>query len=139
MRKALSKMYKVLYVEDDINSRRVMKMSERIHLGQLAITIFEDSTDFEMKLAQINPNPDIILLDIHVTPYTGFEMLQMIRANSQYDSIPIIACTASVMDEEIDMLKDVGFQGVISKPLDLDNLPNLFQRILNGEVIWHIS
>lgn len=132
-------MYKVLYVEDDIHSRRVMKMSERMHPGLLEITIFDDSTDFETRFAELSPKPDIILLDIHVTPYTGFEMLQMVRANSQYDSIPIIACTASVMNEEIDMLKDVGFQGVISKPLDLENLPSLFQRILNGEVIWHIS
>src|SRR5690606_42092694 len=52
-------------------------------------------------------------------PYTTlFRSLRMIREDSAFDSIPVVALTASVMNEEINELQTVGFVGVIAKPVD---------------------
>lgn len=129
---------KVLYVEDDLGSRNVFSMAQRMNPDLIDATIYEDSQKFEEKLLGLNPLPNLIVLDIHVKPYTGFEMLEIIRRHKQFDAIPVIALTASVMNEEVQMLREVGFQGVFSKPLDLDSFPDLIKRVMQGEKIWYV-
>lgn len=131
-------MLRLLYVEDDANSRAVLQMAIRLCRGEYALTLFADSLDFEARLLNTDPPPDLILLDIHVQPLTGFDMLEIIRAYPQYDHVPVVALTASVMNEEIRTLQAAGFHGVISKPLNLDDFPELMRRILDGEHIWYV-
>jgi CheY-like chemotaxis protein len=128
----------VLYVEDDPRSRKIMHMLLSAEMDIEHITIFEDSADFVQRLQSIQPQPNIILLDIHVKPYTGFEMLAMVRQLPDFQDTPVIALTASVMNEEVQHLRDSGFQGVIAKPVDIDTFPKLLNRILDGEIIWRI-
>ena len=65
------------------------------------VTILEDSQDFLANMAALDPKPDIILLDIHVKPYNGFEMLSLLRSLEWGRNTPIVALTASVMNEEV--------------------------------------
>ena len=81
---------------------------------------------------------DVIFLDIHVQPYNGFEMLEQLRRSPRYDDTPIVALTASVMNEEVQQLKVAGFNGCLSKPVDTDTFPDTLQRIVDGEEIWRI-
>lgn len=131
-------MLNVLYVEDDAASRAVLTMAQRMNPGVIDLTMFEDSHDFERKLIDLDPQPELILLDIHMRPYTGFEMLKIIRTHPEYDCIPVVALTASVMNEEIQLLREAGFHGVLSKPLNLDEFPHLIQRTMDGEQIWYV-
>jgi CheY-like chemotaxis protein len=71
-------------------------------------------------------------------PIDGFAMLKSIRNNRVCQSTKVIALTASVMNEEVKMLKEAGFDGVLAKPLDYDVFPNVLRRILDGEQVWHI-
>lgn len=131
-------MLNVLYVEDDPGSRDVVRMVQRMNPGIFELTVFDDSYDFEQRLLRLDPQPDLILLDIHVDPFTGFDMLAMIRNRPEYDATPVVALTASVMNEEVQTLQDSGFHGVVSKPLNLDEFPNIIQRIMEGEEIWYV-
>jgi CheY-like chemotaxis protein len=131
-------MLNVLYVEDDEGSRNVVRMAQRMNPQLMKLAIFEDSKDFEQRLLNLQPQPEMIFLDIHVKPLTGFEMLEIIRAYEQYTQVPVIAMTASVMNEEVQILKNAGFDGVFSKPLDLDIFPELLQRVMQGERVWYV-
>jgi CheY-like chemotaxis protein len=128
----------VLYVEDEVRSRKVMRMITT-DMGLSNVTIFEDSTEFLARAEALTSKPDVIFLDIHVPPHDGFEMLRMLRQSAQFDGIPVIAMTASVMNEEVHKLRVAGFNGCLAKPIDIDTFPNTFHRILNGEEIWSIS
>ncbi len=128
----------ILYVEDDPNSRRIMSMLLSKTMKLSHFVIFEDSSNFVERVAALDPHPDIVFLDIHVKPYSGFQMLSMLRQMDSFANTPIIALTASVMNEEIDQLKTCGFHSVIAKPVDIDTFPDLVNRILNGEEIWGI-
>ena len=86
----------------------------------------------------LDPKPDIVFLDIHVPPLDGFAMLAKLKTLDAYQNIPIIALTASVMNEEIEQLATAGFSGCISKPVDGERFPEVLEQILNGERIWHI-
>jgi CheY-like chemotaxis protein len=129
----------VLYVEDDPKSRKVMKMCLEIRLGLTNITLLEDSTNFGERLSQLTPPPDVIFLDIHVQPLSGFEMLTLIRRNPLFAQVPVIALTASVMGEEVQRLREHGFTGCLAKPLDLDRFPTTLAQILNGDTVWYIT
>jgi CheY-like chemotaxis protein len=129
----------VLYVEDDPQSRRVMNMVLKGRMGLSNVLMLEDSANFLAQVAALEPKPDIIFLDIHVEPYNGFEMLDMLRQQPWVNGTPIVALTASVMNEEVQQLRAAGFQACLAKPIDLDTFPEIFERILAGEAIWRIT
>jgi CheY-like chemotaxis protein len=128
----------VLYVEDDGRSRRVIDLLLTREMGLQHVTIFEDSSDFVARVSALTPVPDIVLLDIHVKPISGFEMLGILRGMKAFEKVPVVALTASVMNEEVQKLREVGFHSVIAKPVDVDTFPDLLHRILRGETIWRI-
>ena len=129
----------ILYFEDDALSREVMGVCLTQGLGYHNVTIFPDSSEFNTKLAGLAAKPDVIFLDIHMEPMDGFAMLRRIRQNELYQSTKVIALTASVMNEEVKLLKEAGFNGVIAKPLDYDTFPHILERILSGEQVWHVK
>jgi CheY-like chemotaxis protein len=128
----------LLYVEDDPLSRQVMQMLVKLGLGFEHLTMFEDSTNFLPRLEALSPQPTIIFLDIHMKPYDGFKVLEMIRSREAYDNVPVVAVTASVMNEEIDMLRDAGFNAGIAKPIDQIFFTEFIDGVLRGEAIWHV-
>ncbi|MGJ3237122.1 MAG: response regulator [Anaerolineae bacterium] len=128
-----------VYVEDDPMSREALSLILKRVMKLEHVHIFEDSTDFMTRVSALSTVPDIFLLDIHMHPHSGFEMLAMLRADDRYRASRIIALTASVMNEEIDLLKTSGFDGVIGKPINVPTFPKILGRITHGETIWHIT
>ena len=127
----------VLYVEDESLSRKVMQMTA-FDIGMTALTIFENSQNFLERAEALKPRPDLIFLDIHMQPHTGFEMLQMLRTSTHFTGVPIVAMTASVMNEEIDQLRQAGFNGCLGKPIDIDTFEQSVRQILAGEPVWRV-
>lgn len=127
----------ILYVEDDARSRKVMRMATS-EMGLSHVYLFEDSTDFVERVQMLDPKPDIVFLDVHVTPYDGFEMLNMLRQLGQFNGTPIVAMTASVMNEEVHRLRTSGFDGCLAKPMDMDTFADMIDLIISGENVWRI-
>jgi len=129
----------ILYVEDEPMSRRVMSLMLVNEMEFTNLVMFEDSTDFEERLLALDPAPELIMLDIHMQPHTGFEMLEMLREHEQFRELPIIALTASVMNEEVQKLKNAGFDGCISKPINMDEFPQMLKAVVQGQKLWRIT
>lgn len=127
----------LLYVEDDELSREIMALCID-ELPEYDLIIFADSADFMERVSVLGGIPALILLDIHVQPNSGFQMLEMLRANELYREVPVLAVTASVMNEEISRLKTAGFNGAIAKPIDQDQLPHHLEQIRMGNEVWSI-
>ena len=128
----------ILYVEDEARNRRVMHMMLVSSMKLPYVTIFEDSTDFLARAEALDPKPNLIFLDIHVPPHDGFEMLDMLRESAHFAGTKVVALTASVMNEEVDQLRNAGFDGCLAKPIDSDTFPDLLTAIMDGEEVWHI-
>lgn len=127
----------VLCVEDEARSRRVMQLLLSGRLGINTI-LFENSENFQELAEALDPKPNLVFLDIHIEPLDGFEMLKILRQSPAYAKIPVIALTASVMNEEIQQLQLAGFDGCIGKPINIDSFPKTLEAILAGETIWQI-
>jgi CheY-like chemotaxis protein len=130
--------HSILYVDDDSQSRTVMKLLLNGRMQLPHVTLFEDSYNFMERVLALKIKPDVIFLDIHVTPLNGFEMLSLLRQQELFKDTPIIALTASVMSEEVIQLRVAGFDGCLAKPIDMDNFPAALACILNGEEVWNI-
>jgi CheY-like chemotaxis protein len=128
----------LLCVEDDFSNRLVMKLLVEKTLNVKQYAIFEDSANFLSRVRNLPKRPDIILLDIHVSPLNGFQMLHEIRGDSVYFTTKVVALTASVMNEEVERLRKSGFDGAIGKPISLSMFPIAIERIMNGESIWQV-
>jgi CheY-like chemotaxis protein len=129
---------RVLYVEDDPQSRKLMKMLLSGRMGLPNVTIFEDSQDFLERVNALQPKPTVIFLDIHVKPINGFKMLELLRAQAWTDTVAIVALTASVMNEEVQQLTTAGFDGCLAKPIDMTTFPDTLRRLVGGESIWSV-
>ncbi len=127
-----------LYVEDDMNSRMVLNVLISRVMGYESLTIFEDSEDFETRVRALDPKPNIIFLDIQITPLDGYEMLQVLRSIPDYQDATIVAMTANVMSHDVEQLKQVGFDSLIGKPIVKNMFPQLIERIVSGEDVWFI-
>jgi CheY-like chemotaxis protein len=128
----------LLCVEDDPSNRLVMKLLVEKMVNPKYYAIFEDSVDFIPRVRNLPTRPDIILLDIHISPFNGFQMLQMIRGDAVYFDSKVVALTASVMNEEVEKLRKSGFDGAIGKPITLSTFPIVIERIIKGESIWQV-
>lgn len=128
-----------LYVEDDPLSREVIQIALKDIMKFDEVWIFESSENFLERVKALGRVPDVILLDIHMRPLDGFEMLKLLRENGAFGQSRIIALTASVMSEEVEMLRKGGFDGAIGKPVDPYVFPDLIRQIASGKEIWYIS
>ena len=63
--------------------------------------------------------PDLILMDIQLPGMNGIEALKVLRANTVTAAIPAIAVTASVMQQDRNLITEAGFDGYLGKPLNL--------------------
>lgn len=131
--------YAYLYVEDDPLSREALGLTMRRVLQVEQFAMLEDSQDFIERVGALEFQPDVFMLDIHMQPDDGFEMLRQLRAHPAYKDACIIALTASVMNEEIEVLRGAGFDGIIGKPIDIETFPDLLGRILDGNPPWYIG
>lgn len=130
--------YAFVYVEDDQLSREVTQMILENAMGVERLWIFGDSNNFIQRVKALPSVPDMFLLDIYMTPLSGFEILKVIRSDEELRQSLVVALTASVMSDEVELIKTAGFDSVIGKPLSVTTFPDLIRRILKGEEIWYI-
>ena len=74
--------------------------------------------------------PDLILMDIQLPGMNGIEALKVLRANAATAAIPAIAVTASVMQQDRNLITDAGFEGYLGKPLNLKEFLDAVKAML---------
>ena len=76
--------------------------------------------------------PDLVLMDIQLPGINGIEALRRLRADPATASIPVIAVTASVMQQDRKLITDAGFDGYVGKPINLKEFLEAVRRGLEG-------
>ena len=74
---------------------------------------------------------DLILMDIHMPDMDGDEAARIIRQDSKYDRLPIVALTANIMQEDHDRYMQLGMNDVLTKPVDPGTLAKVMAKWLH--------
>ena len=116
----------ILIVEDDAESR----MLERDILTYNGYRVLEAETaEASLKLAR-EARPALILMDIRLPGMDGIAALRKLRADAATCNIPVIAVTASAMNQDRRQITAAGFNGYHGKPIDMVELVASIREIL---------
>ena len=105
----------ILIVED--NEKNLKLVRDVLQVKGYA-TIEAGTGEDGVRLA-LEHRPDLVLMDIQLPGISGIDALRALRADPATATIPVIAVTASVMQQDRSMITEAGFDGYIGKPLNL--------------------
>jgi len=76
--------------------------------------------------------PDLVLMDIQLPGMNGIQALGELRSDAATADIPVIAVTASVMQQDRKHITEAGFDAYLGKPLDIKEFLHTVKRILES-------
>ncbi|KAL9237180.1 hypothetical protein vseg_011762 [Gypsophila vaccaria] len=120
--------------EDDMNRAVTKKLLEKLGC---VITSVSSGLECLTSLSPGGSNYQIILLELHMNELDGLEVASRIRKlRSRTRSWPlIVALTSSDDDEFWERFKQIGINGVIKKPVVLQDLTNEIRSVLQGNKV----
>ncbi|MFL0811575.1 MAG: diguanylate cyclase [Agarilytica sp.] len=71
-----------------------------------------------LDIANTTPQPDIILLDIHMPGMSGIETLKQLKENPRTQDIPVIMVSANTSEASVVEAIDLGANDFVSKPIE---------------------
>jgi two-component system, cell cycle response regulator DivK len=120
---------KILVVEDNQDSRElVVKILKRKGYQMV------EAADGEEALAKaLSEKPHLILMDISIPKIDGAEVTRRLKSMEDFQNIPIVALTAHAMKGDREKMLEVGFEGYISKPINVHDFPGQVRDFLRGK------
>ncbi len=108
-----------ILVVDDVESNRIL-LNELLKSVNLEVLLAENGQ--EAVLLAKEYLPDLILMDLRMPVMDGIEATKEIKNNSSTKDIPVIALTASAKLSDQTKISESGFDGLLSKPVRINNL-----------------
>ena len=106
---------KILVVEDN----PMNQILAREILTANGYDVVEANTGSDAIKKVMAERPDIILMDLNLPEMDGITATKILKSDDNYRDIPIIALTASAMKGEVERILAEGFDGYISKPIEV--------------------
>jgi two-component system cell cycle response regulator DivK len=114
----------IVVVEDNPDNMKLFRAVLR-RAGHLVI---EFSTGVGLVDAVRDLQQDLILLDIQLPDRDGWQVLGDLRR--AFGAIPIVALTALALDDDRARIWSAGFDGMITKPIDVKAFPDAIAAAL---------
>ncbi|PKL16644.1 MAG: hybrid sensor histidine kinase/response regulator [Spirochaetae bacterium HGW-Spirochaetae-5] len=126
------KQFKILVVDDQIENRKLL--SELLHeIGLLVI----EASDGQQSIKKVKEyQPDLIFMDINMEVMGGPEAVKQIRLLDNSNNVPIIAVTASVFEEDKQIVLKSGFNGFVNKPFQDYEIFDILESALGVEYLY---
>ena len=120
---------RILIADDRPSSRELV----RSILENLGYEVEEAEDGMRALNAVLRRPPDLVLLDLQMPGLNGHEVLERLRAEERFASLPVVALTASAMAGDRDKALAAGFTSYLAKPVSLSTLRTEVRRLLTPE------
>jgi two-component system, cell cycle response regulator DivK len=122
-------------------SRKLLIVEDNQDNRELAIKVLKnkgyeiiEAVDGEEAIEKaISEKPDLILLDISLPKLDGYEVAKRLKSMEEFQEIPIVAFTAHAMKGDREKVIAGGFEGYISKPINVREFPDQIRLYLRGK------
>ncbi len=121
----------ILVVEDNRINQQVVK--ELLQLSGVVVSIANNGKEALQLLDQ--NQYDAVLMDVHMPEMGGVEATEHIRRQRKFDSLPVIALSAGVMQEERDKCLACGMNDFAVKPVKPVELIEVLCRWIKRESV----
>jgi two-component system, cell cycle response regulator DivK len=119
----------ILIVEDSPDNMKLFRTLLALQ-GHAVVSLAGGETLIDVIVAE---RPDLVLMDIQLPGKDGFALLAEIRASAVADT-RVVALTAHAMTGDRERAMQAGFDGYITKPIDIRAFPEQVSRALAGDV-----
>ena len=121
---------RLLLVEDDESSLLALTL----RLEHCGASVFTASSAAEALAIVTTQSLDVLICDIGLPDVNGYEFLQQVRSLPviQASSLPAIALTGYVSEEDIRIATAAGFQRHIAKPCAIGHLVNIILSLVRA-------
>ena len=118
---------RVLVIDDhELN----LKLLERLlELDGREVRAADSLAAAERALAE--EQPAMIVLDLNLPDGSGLELTRRLKSHPRTASIPIVACTAAVMQSDEDRALEAGCDAFVAKPIDLQRFSSVVSAMLS--------
>jgi two-component system, cell cycle response regulator DivK len=120
---------KILIVEDNEDNRELAVKVLR-NKGFETVTAVDGEEAIEKAVSE---KPDLILLDISLPKMDGYEVAKRLKSMEEFKEIPIVAFTAHAMKGDREKVIAAGFEGYISKPINIREFPDQIKLYIRGK------
>ncbi len=118
----------ILYIEDDPASRSLVERTLQ-HAGYRVLVAERGLEGIDIARRE---DPDLILTDINLPDLSGREITTTLRSDLRFQRTPIVALTAQAYHEHRAMAMAAGVTGYLTKPVDVEQLPERVEYYLKG-------
>jgi two-component system, cell cycle response regulator DivK len=119
---------RILVVEDN---ERNMKLFCELLQASGYHTLEATTGESAVELA-LEHGPDLVLMDIQLPDIDGVEALGRLRADERSASLPVLALTAQAMEGDRERFLAAGFDGYLSKPVNIADFITTVKRYCEG-------
>jgi signal transduction histidine kinase/CheY-like chemotaxis protein len=117
----------LLYVEDNPANLKLVEEILRFRPDLRLLSAPDGHLGIELARAHL---PDLILMDINLPCVSGFDALQLLRADPATAHIPVIALTANAMPRDVEKGLAMGFFRYLVKPINIDEFTEAINATL---------
>lgn len=116
----------ILLVEDNVTNQFIAK--NLLQSQGARVSVASEGEEAWLMLDKQTEKFDIVLMDIQMPGWDGYQATKQIRADERFNHLPILAMTANVLASDKRRCFDAGMNGHIGKPFELIQL---VQEIIN--------
>jgi two-component system cell cycle response regulator DivK len=118
----------ILVVED--NEKNMKLFRDVLHAA--GYRILEATTGGRAVELATEQGPDLVLMDVQLPDIDGVEALGRLRADERTASVAVLAVTAQAMHGDRERFLAAGFDGYVSKPVDIRELLDTVKQHCDG-------
>ncbi len=124
--------YRILIVEDRLENRMLLRKLLQI-IGFEVLEAVDGKEGVEMFETEL---PDFIWMDIKMPVMDGYEATRMIKESEVGRKTPVIALTASALEEQRQQIFDAGCDDMVSKPFKEGEIFSTLEQYLGVKYIY---
>ncbi|HMK49594.1 MAG TPA: response regulator [Thermodesulfovibrionales bacterium] len=120
---------KIMIVEDNEDNR---ELAVKVLRNKGFDTV--EAIDGEQAIEKaVSERPDLILLDISLPKLDGYEVVKRLKDMDEFRETPVVAFTAHAMKGDREKVIIAGFEGYISKPINVREFPDQIRLYIRGK------